>query len=74
MTVWNESLHRARFVLERYHSTAIKLAYRLRDNAKHIAHAQKATLTTDDFGIEPTDGLFGSAEWWNRVASGELTV
>jgi hypothetical protein len=62
-TVRNESLHWARFVLERYHSTAMKIAYRLRDNAKHIAQVQKATLTTDDFGIEPTDGLFGSAEW-----------
>jgi hypothetical protein len=73
-TVRNESLHWARFVLERYHSTAMKIAYRLRDNAKHIAQVQKATLTTDDFGIEPTDGLFASAEWWNRIASGELTV
>ena len=52
----------------------MKIAYRLRDNAKHIAQVQKATLTTDDFGIEPTDGLFGSAEWRNRIASGELTV
>ncbi len=52
----------------------MKIAYRLKDNAKHIAQVQKATLTTDNFGIELTDGLFGSAEWWNRIASGELSV
>jgi hypothetical protein len=52
----------------------MKIAYRLKDNAKHIAQVQKATLTTENFGIEPTDGLFGSAEWWNRIASGELPV
>jgi len=52
----------------------MKIAYRLKDNAKHIAQVQKATLTTDNFGIEPTDGLFGSDEWWNRVATGKLRV
>ena len=54
--------------------SSMKTAYRLRDNAKHIAQVQNATLTTDNFGIEPTDGLFGSAEWWNRITSGELPV
>lgn len=52
----------------------MKIAYRLRDNPKHIAQVQKATLTTDDFGIEPKDGLFGSLEWWDRIANGELPV
>lgn len=52
----------------------MKISYRLRDNAKHIAQVQKATLTTDNFGIEPTDGLFGSDEWWNRIATGKLRV
>jgi hypothetical protein len=27
----------------------MKIAYRLKDNAKHIAQVQKATLTTDNF-------------------------
>jgi hypothetical protein len=52
----------------------MKIAYRLRDNPKHIEQVQKATLTTDDFGIEPTGGLFGSPEWWGRIANGELPI
>ena len=52
----------------------MKIAYKLRDDPKHIAQVQKATLTTDDFGIEPTDGLFGSPEWWDRIANGGLPV
>lgn len=52
----------------------MKIAYRLKDDAKHIAQVQKATLTTDNFGIEPTHGLFGSPEWWDRVTGGDLSV
>lgn len=52
----------------------MKIAYRLKDDAKHIAQVQKATLTTDNFGIEPTHGLFGSSEWWDQVAGGALLV
>jgi len=52
----------------------MKVAYRLKDNPKHIQQVQKATLTTDDFGIEPTDGLFGSPEWWDRIADGALPL
>ena len=46
--------------------------YRLRDARDFVASVQKATTTTKEFGIEPTDGLFGSAEWWSRVESGQL--
>lgn len=52
----------------------MKIAYRLRDNPTHIAQVQKATLTTDNFGIESTHGLFGSPEWWDRVVGGDLLV
>jgi hypothetical protein len=52
----------------------MKVAYRLKDNPKHIAQVQKVTLTTDNFGIEPTHGLFGSPEWWDRIESGDLPV
>ena len=52
----------------------MQVAYRLKDDAKHIAQVQKATLTTDEFGIEPTDGLFGSPEWWNRISGGALPL
>ena len=52
----------------------MKVACRLKDNPKHIAQVQKATLTTDDCGIEPIDGLFGSPEWWDRIAGGALPL
>jgi len=50
----------------------MNIVYRLRDNSEFIANVQRATTTTKEFGIEPTDGLFGSAEWWGRVESGKL--
>ena len=52
----------------------MKIAYRLKDDTTFIGNVQKATLNTDNFGIEPTHGLFGSPEWWQQVASGELPV
>jgi len=48
------------------------IVYRLRDNSEFIASVQRATMTTKEYGIEPTDGLFGSAEWWARVEAGQL--
>jgi hypothetical protein len=48
--------------------------YRLRDDSQKIADVQRATLSTTEFGIEPTHGLFGSEEWWGQVASGTLAV
>ena len=50
----------------------MNVVYRLRDDPAFIKNVQQATTTTDDYGIEPTDGLFGSAEWWSRVDSGQL--
>jgi hypothetical protein len=50
------------------------VVYRLRQNKKFIEAVQKATLTTDTFGIEPTHGLFGSDEWWGRISSGDLPI
>ena len=52
----------------------MKIAYRLKDNSQYIAQVQKATLTTKEFGVEPTHGLFGTPEWWNRIENGELPV
>lgn len=52
----------------------MRAVYRLRDDAQTIADVQKATQSTREFGIEPTHGLFGSAEWWQRIAEGTLTV
>ena len=50
----------------------MRTVYRLSDDLERIAQVQRATLTTEGFGIEPTNGLFGSAEWWSQVASGVL--
>jgi hypothetical protein len=33
---------------------------------------QEGTLISGDFGIEPTHGLFGSAECWNHFRDGTL--
>jgi hypothetical protein len=52
----------------------MEIVYRLRDNSEFMANVQKATTTTKEFGIEPTDGLFGSGEWWARVDSGQLAL
>ena len=48
--------------------------YRLKDDQKNIADIQRATKTTDEFGIEPTHGLFGSDEWWRNIATGQLVL
>ena len=49
--------------------------YDLRADTDNVAAVQRATLTTREYGIEPTNGrLFGSDEWWNEVASGRLPV
>jgi hypothetical protein len=52
----------------------MKPAYQLRNDATFIAQVQKATRNTDNFGIEPTHGLFGSQEWWEQIASGKLAM
>jgi hypothetical protein len=48
--------------------------YRLRADKDFIAQVQKATTTSEESGIEPTHGLFGSAEWWRHVRDGTLPV
>jgi hypothetical protein len=48
--------------------------YRLRADKDFIAQVQKATTTSEEFGIEPTHGLFGSVEWWQHVRDGTLPV
>jgi hypothetical protein len=52
----------------------LKTAYQLSKNEKFIQQVQRATITTEEFGIEPTHGIFGSSEWWETIASGELPV
>jgi hypothetical protein len=52
----------------------MKPAYQLKADFSRIAAIQKATLTTDEFGIEQTHGLVGSAEWWEQISSGRLPL
>jgi len=48
--------------------------YRLQADTEFIAQVQRATTTSEEFGIESTHGLFGSAEWWQHVRDGTLPV
>ncbi len=50
------------------------IIYELARDEKQIAAVQKATLTTEEYGLEPTHGLFGSDEWWKQIADGRLPV
>jgi len=45
--------------------------YRL-DDPEQVARIQKATLETEEFGIEPTHRLVGSDEWWTKIRNHEL--
>ena len=48
--------------------------YRLKLDKDFIKRVQAATLTTEQFGIQPTHGLFGSRQWWESIRSGKLPV
>ena len=46
--------------------------YDLHDDHQRIRWMQEATMTTRDFGLEPTHGLFGSTGWWLNIENGNL--
>ena len=46
--------------------------YDLHDDHQRIRWMQEATMTTRDFGLEPTHGLFGSNGWWLNIENGNL--
>lgn len=46
--------------------------YNLKLDTAQIQRIQHATLNTTDYGIQQTHGLFGSADWWGRIDSGDL--
>lgn len=50
----------------------MQTVYRLQDDPEQVDRIQRATLDTEEFGIEPTHGLVGSDEWWAKFESGEL--
>jgi hypothetical protein len=52
----------------------MKPAYQLKLDTDFISNVQRATLSTEDFGIEPTHGLFASSEWWEQIGAGKLPV
>jgi hypothetical protein len=48
--------------------------YDLREDHQRMRWMQEATMTTRDFGLEPTHGLFGSADWWLNIEQGRLPI
>ncbi|MBS1801685.1 MAG: hypothetical protein JSS95_17880 [Acidobacteria bacterium] len=48
--------------------------YQLRFDHRHIELVQRATLTTKEYGIQQTHGLFGSPEWWDNIRDGKLRL
>lgn len=48
--------------------------YRLQLDKSYVREVQEATENTENFGIEPTHGIFGSAEWWRHIRDGTLPV
>jgi hypothetical protein len=53
---------------------SMRVIYRLKDDRQHVENVKKTTLTTKEFGIEQTHGVFGSPEWWAKISSGELPI
>ena len=49
--------------------TAI-VTYRLSLDLHRVRAVQQATLNTEDSGLQPTHGLFGSQEWWSNISLG----
>jgi hypothetical protein len=50
----------------------MQVIYQLRLDQKSIDAVQKATLTTKEYGLQQTHGLFGSPAWWDNIESGRL--
>ncbi len=50
------------------------IVYQLKADQRRIDQVQRATRTTENFGIEPTHGMFGSDDWWQNIASGRLAL
>lgn len=46
--------------------------YDLAEDQETIHLIQKATLTTEDFGLVPEIALFGSDEWWWAIQDGRI--
>lgn len=53
---------------------ALTTVYSLAADTEQVEAIQKATLTTEEFGIQQTHGLFGSPEWWQQISDGNLQL
>jgi hypothetical protein len=53
---------------------ALLTVYDLRQDHQRIRWVQEATRITKELGLEPTHGLFGSAEWWRNIESRRLPL
>jgi hypothetical protein len=48
--------------------------YRVQLDKEYVKQVQEATERTDNFGLEPTHGVFASREWWQHIRDGTLPV
>jgi hypothetical protein len=46
--------------------------YDLAEDEETIRQIQRATLNTEEFGLEPEVALFGSEEWWTAIQDGRI--
>ena len=53
---------------------SVTIIYQLKHDQRRIDQVQRATRTTENFGIEPTHGMFGSEEWWQNIELGRLPL
>lgn len=66
-------------VVNEFHRNADELpqsgwvkVYDLAEDQETIRQIQRATLSTEQFGLEPDVALFGSEEWWAGVKDGRI--
>ena len=52
----------------------LQLVYDLRGDHKRIAEVQSATLNSDDAGLVPEQGVYGSPEWWRAISDGVIPM
>jgi len=52
----------------------MKTVYNLRDDVKHIADVQEASLSPKPFGLKAKQGLYGSEVWWQNIEEGKIPL
>lgn len=51
-------------------TSSLEKIYGLHEDKQHIKDVQEATLNTEEFGLKPTHGLFGTKEWREAIENG----